>query len=524
MLFVAASLASLLLSARRSRLAAVSLGLVVVFVEAVPFYWLRFCSDTVMGLVMLEASGEATVNLYHDFRPAADLYSGGPFTVQARLGSDYSRIHFLLRPIGLLEYLQAKEPGGRSIDLHHFGSYWGFYYDEQKGLFVERGARGTLYAGPKGVADTPAKGLGHFLSPIVYGMHRNRPMASRAQSEYSCTVFDKSSRSFHAIDFGESDVYQRLQLADVAFRPVDPTRSTLGGGICSINCGYSSLRDKDVLYGEDKTGDYLPVVDESGAVAVVDQGTWKLLPNAGRLPRPRTFFGRASSKPRDLFAYDTAVIVKRPENEYAGLITASVCRQGTLATIAVFNKEGRPIDESRRGGGFSPVLFLTTKYFIECLHPPVLTLASFFTAYSFEAGATHRALFLMPNSFVAQQRDRETSFVFQFLAALLFLLPAFAFSGFLSWRVARDAPGMGLSRQARLLWWLGTFAFGLPAYITYRLTHPRVALALCRDCGQSRRVDQEVCHHCGSGWNVPVLEPPAWRVTSEAKPSSVTAP
>ena len=154
------------------------------------------------------------------------------------------------------------------------------------------------------------------------------------------------------------------------------------------------------------------------------------------------------------------------------------------------------------------------KYIFESLHPPVLTLASFFTAYSFEAGATHRALFLMPNSFVALQRDRETNSLFQFFAAMLFLLPAMVLAAFLGWRIDRDAALMGLSQRARRLWWLGTFAFGLPAYITYRLTRPRVALALCRDCGQGRRVDQEVCHHCGSGWNVPVLEPPAWRVIS----------
>jgi hypothetical protein len=36
-------------------------------------------------------------------------------------------------------------------------------------------------------------------------------------------------------------------------------------------------------------------------------------------------------------------------------------------------------------------------------------------------------------------------------------------------------------------------------------------------------VDQEACHHCGAGWSVPVLEPPAWRVTSETKPDFSTA-
>jgi hypothetical protein len=182
-------------------------------------------------------------------------------------------------------------------------------------------------------------------------------------------------------------------------------------------------------------------------------------------------------------------------------------------SVAVFDRKGKLIESAQRQSGLPPS-HLLTKYICESLHPPILALASFFTAYSFEAGAAHRALFLMPNSFVALQRDRETRFIFQFLFALLFLVPALALAGFLSRRVVRDATLMGLPRHTRWLWGIGTQAFGLPAYLTYRLTRPRVALALCRDCGQSRRVDQEACHHCGGGWNAPVLEPPAWRVTS----------
>jgi hypothetical protein len=519
--FIVVSLAYLLISAKHPRPATITLGLAVVIVTAVPFYWLRYCSDAMTALVMLEASDKVTLTLYRNFRPMPDFYSGGPFTVQAEINSrdfpiDYGRVHFLLRPIGIMSYLQGKEPGGDPIDPGYFGHFWGLYYDQQKGLLVDRSTRGTLYAGPEGVAATPVERLGRFSSPIVYRTRRNRRIAyGTLRSEWM--VFDRQSQCFYAISFDEQDVRRELRLTDAAFQPVDPIRSKLGGGICSIRYSYPSARDKDVLYAGDSTGDYLPVVDESGAVAVIDQRTWRLLSGAGHLPRPRTFFGRGSSKPRDLFDYDTAIIVKRPENEYAGLITASVSRQGSLATIAVFDKDGRLIEESQGGRGFSPVLLFTTKGLAECLHPPVMTLASFFTAYSFEAGATHQALFLMPNSFVAQQRDRETSFVFQFLAALLFLLPALVFAGFLSWRVVRDAAVMGLSRRARRLWGLGTFAFGLPAYITCRLTRPRTAaLALCRNCGRGRRVDMDACHHCGGEWDVPILEPPAWRVTRES--------
>jgi hypothetical protein len=152
-------------------------------------------------------------------------------------------------------------------------------------------------------------------------------------------------------------------------------------------------------------------------------------------------------------------------------------------------------------------------YLAESLHPPILMLASFFTAYSLDAVSTHRSLFLMPNSFVALQRDREAAWFFQLLWALLFLVPALLFSGFLGWRVVRDAHVLGLPWRAKGLWLAMTLAFGLPAYITYRLTRSKVVMVPCRDCGQTRRVDREVCHYCGREWVVPELDPPAWRIT-----------
>jgi hypothetical protein len=141
-------------------------------------------------------------------------------------------------------------------------------------------------------------------------------------------------------------------------------------------------------------------------------------------------------------------------------------------------------------------------------------MASFFAQRDISPGSSYRDLLLVPNSLAAQQRDRETNFVYQLLAALLFLLPALAFSGLLSWQVARDAARMGLSRRGRWLWTIGTLALGLPVHITYRLTRPKAVLTLCRNCGRERRVDLDTCHHCGSGWDQPVLVSPAWRVTS----------
>jgi hypothetical protein len=229
------------------------------------------------------------------------------------------------------------------------------------------------------------------------------------------------------------------------------------------------------------------------------------------------------------------------EYKYIGMIAASISRQGTSMALAVFDMEGKQVKSAQtrtvpydaRFSGIIPhtpripsanaVLFdvplgpetTITKYLLECLHPPVLTLASFFTAYSFEANSTHRALFFMPNSFVALLRDHQGSILITFLIALFFMIPAILFAGFLSWLVVRDALLIGLSRKSRRIWLLGTLVFGLVAYITYRLTRPKITLVTCQNCGRLRRPDMIKCHHCKSDWHIPELIPPSWRILSE---------
>jgi hypothetical protein len=158
---------------------------------------------------------------------------------------------------------------------------------------------------------------------------------------------------------------------------------------------------------------------------------------------------------------------------------------------------------------------------LESVHPPILTIASFFAAPDVDARAGQRALFLMPNSFVAMRRDRiGESLAAQSVDALWAMFPAIVLAGLLAWRVMRAAKAVGLSGSARVGWALATLAFGLPAYITYRLTRPTDVLVTCANCGRARRPDYGRCHHCNSPWRVPELVPPAWRVLGES-PTSV---
>jgi len=331
-------------------------------------------------------------------------------------------------------------------------------------------------------------------------------------NQNEAVIFDLSARRFYDIDVGEREVCPSPVTEDPAFRPVGAVGSRVGSGVCSLECYYSRKPySGEVPYVQADAGTYVPVVDESGAISVLERATGRLIVKAGYLPCPNTFLGGDSSKPWDVLDYDARAIVTHPGGEYAGLMAASLSRGGVPIAVALFDRDGRLVQEAG-GDSFHPLTSLTSKYLIESLHPPVLTLASFFMAYRFDAGATYRSLFLMPNSFVALQRDRETSGFSQSLWALVFLTPAVLISGLLSWRVVRDAKRLGLSRWANGLWLATTLAFGLPAYVTYRLTRPTAVLTLCRECGHHRRVDRDVCHYCGGGWNTPALDAPAWRV------------
>lgn len=321
-----------------------------------------------------------------------------------------------------------------------------------------------------------------------------------------------------------------------------------------------------------QSGPYLPVLDESGRIDLLDRESLEFVDKfefssgAGRLFNPESYIGprRDSARPKDLLDYDVfplyltthfyegnpeskkvffgepSVSVNSPpsriERKYLGMFTASLSRSGTGLALTIYNDEGREITKpesvqqeqgprtiSHRTSRMVYLrpswesIFTVGKYLVEELHPPVLSLASFYTARSFEAAAGHRALFFLPNSFIAMWGGHKSgNFVERFFAALWWLMPSIIFSIWLSTRITKDAVAVGLSKNVRLYWVIGTLAFGLVSYITYRLTRPKIILVTCQNCGRMRRPDMDRCHRCKSEWFVPELTPPAWRVLDGA--------
>ena len=273
-------------------------------------------------------------------------------------------------------------------------------------------------------------------------------------------------------------------------------------------------------------GPYLLVLDESGRIDLLDRETLEFVKRtaefpgvAGRLPGPETCFGsKGSVTPRELLDYkvwplalttyffenpeevrvtfgDPSFFFKRSparvERKYLGMFAAGLSRDGTAMTLTVFDEKGklikredteamvyiqdsagsrpRNIPSSKAfffGAPWASTLTIG-KFFAENLHPPILSVASYFTASAFEADTGHRALFFLPNSFIAMMgRERSENFAERFMSALWFILPSIILVIWLAWRVSKDAVVVGLSENTRLYWIIGTLGFGLAAYIT----------------------------------------------------------
>lgn len=503
--FIAMSLCGFLISRRRWRATVLTRGAVALVLIAIPLYWLRCSCDVLASLTALEPSYDAEIDYYGFPSHRRAGWEVDRFTMRTQVNSyrydrRYGRCPFLLQPLGIMRFLHAKWRGGDRV-------YSRVYFDAEKGLFTSYG-RQRLYAGPRAVAEAPLASLGHFKSRPVclesnYGGMRDH-----------VTIFDPNTRCFYTIDFAKRQVRRGPVVSDQALQPLEGIDFASWRAIQSIRCGYPSLSLEDEPYGADRDGSFVPIVDRSGAIAVLDWQTATLIPAAGRLPRPHTFFGLGSPVPRNCLDYRVKVVVKQPEKTYAGLAVACLPRQGAPLTLAFFPGDGRLVQESWHADRtMSMKAPLVLKGLVESLHPPVLTLASFFLAERFDAGQAWRTLLFVPNSLVAQQRDRETGFLVQFAMALVFLLPAVFLAALLAWRIAIDAKRIGLSSGSRRFWLAVILVFGLPAYITYRVARPKVTLLICRNCGQPRRAEMERCHHCGKGWHMPEIDARGWQVT-----------
>ena len=486
---------------------------------------------------------------------------------------DFDRVANFVYPVGSIGFLwDLTDDIMLYRDVNERIYYWydvktGEYccLDKRSGLIVNcRGYRGNapgrikieLFAGPNGVSGTPEPSLGRFYDPIV------------GEDRYSSRIglYDRQMRRFYKIDFINGNVRKGPELSEgddrepVAVGRISkhrlmwlPQLEWFPHRVKDINDNWQDQRmpvpesnkpNEEWWYEYFGYTDrkYTTVLDKGGRIYILDTNEWSMK-DAGYLPVPRSLFSsenrNAVADTRDLLGYEVRPIYKKlmePTDEskrgwraidvkYLGMVVACVSREGTAMAVAVFDSNGRLIERADTGdNGWSSdeaiygkpyeSFWAPVEYILENLQPPVFEVATYLSGDYFEAEAGHRALFILPNSFLGMlgRADVEDYLAKLIFALVLLMGPSLILAGWLARKVWKDAKLIGLSSRAGKWWIAGTIAFGLPAYITYRLTKTKETLVTCQNCGKMRRPDMERCHRCGSKWEMPELTPPSWRI------------
>lgn len=434
--------------------------------------------------------------------------------------------------------------------------------EKEQGFWVREP---ELFVGCKGISATDNEKDGRFIEPTV---DFDTALSS------SMVIYDKGPRRFFRADLeteqitegpgdvlsdvgrvvGMGNVAKSRAMIDMAWMP--PLR-------------LPTEADKDrkssyaVMYGgripvveaSREACEYVLVLNESGYIYKLQRGTLAFAGNAGYLPAAPSYYSspEGPAAPRDLLAYRVVPLSLDDEGGYRGIFVASLSGEGNGIALAVFDDEGQLVAQNvtmadsvaaramreegaMEGGGIAigsdvlskakvkkvyfempwgPML-VGTRYAVENLQPPILGVASYFSSSRFEAGAGRRGLFILPHSTAGMLgRYYEGHRVKRLALLLVKLSPSILLAVLLAMAVKVHAMSIGLSERAVRYWTAATVAFGLCAYVTYRLTRPREKLVTCINCGRGRRPDMEKCHHCGSAWEVPELATPSWRVIED---------
>jgi hypothetical protein len=533
-------------------------GFVVLTLLSLPLFWVRWLCETTL------------LNILADMMPhyarKLDFYPSGLVPPEQEGQVYRSSVKARMKPentlfIGIVDYFEARKLGGRHSNTLYYDKYdkyndnW-MYFDEKTGqiachyTYRQKISDSTvppkkirLYAGPEAVSATLDETADGFIDPII---DRSTFNLEQERSR-ELILYDRKLHRFFKINFNQRTVVKGPQLnGDDIHKPVQIGELSKNPSLLPclqwqpplIRAPGSELKPITPTGSGFDAGLYLLVLDKSGRIDLLDRDKLEFAGAAGHLPAPPSLYpSRKFVTPKDLLSYNVLPIAFDTGNRYRGMFVASVCREGTAMELAVFNEKGELVKEDYTWSSLygsiydsrhedttpsskavffavpgAPALTIA-KWLLENVHAPILSLISYFTAYSFEAGAGHRALFILPNSFVAMKgRDVRQGIAERLHRAVLIVLPSIMFVIFLAWRVSKDATAVGLSQNARLFWMIGTIAFGLAGYITYRLTRPKEPLVTCANCGKLRRPDMDRCHRCGSRWHVPEITAPAWRI------------
>lgn len=374
----------------------------------------------------------------------------------------------------------------------------------------------SVYAGPEGCSENYDVSLGKFDAGLLM---------TPTKDDQHMIVLDKSKRRFYQIDFENKQVSAGKELSKKTSENILQI-----GFIHKEKSGFHTfwtpprvrkVNKNDEVQKEAITGfsiyhndPFFTVLKKDGQIDLYDTQKLEWIKTVASLPNP-TAGHFQPAQPEDVYGYSATPCYY--ENQYLGAVVGSCSRDLQTMALTIFDAHGKAtrykqlrIRPEEMPGG---VAMIIGKYLVENLHPPLFALASYNTADRFDAMAGHRAMFFQPNSFVAMfARDNNETFLVRWLFVLLTIAPSILLGLVLALRVVRNAKIVGLDNQTRRWWLIATILFGLSAYITYRITKPKMVLVTCENCGKLRRPDFDTCHHCQSKWNLPELQPPSWSV------------
>jgi hypothetical protein len=538
----------------------IAAGFIVLTLISIPMFWCRCISETSLDEIMpgrareinIMPSGLMPDDIEND---PCDNFFHSQITASGRFDP--------VKALGIPDYFLDRQPGGRlsSVISHNYEDSRNnhvYYFDHISGLIIYRGIQvrrlpdkstelehSNYYIGPDGISEISGEELGRFIDPITH----------RAQ-----LIFDRKLRRFFSVDFNKMKVTAGPEIqADDKHNPIQIKYLEKNAYVdfprLHINITPPGKRitvpdEKDPNKTKQQMkyittiatymNPYALVLDESGRIDLLDKETLRFAGPAGHLILPESLYKSHAiqyASPDDLSVYkiESVAIGKDSKDlEHRGICVATISREGSAMALAVFDKNAKLIrikhskitdEHPYRDKHTAKSIYFDrpwapfwtiVKYSIENIHPPILCITSFLTANSIEATTGYRAMFLLPNSFTAMKaRGNDEKPLIRFIEALILLAPGIALALFFAWRINRDALRIGLSENTRLCWILAAAAFGLVAYITYRLTKPNITLVTCSNCGKQRRPDMNKCHRCSAKWLIPELTPPTWRVIDQ---------
>lgn len=393
-------------------------------------------------------------------------------------------------------YVDLREPNVRTM----------VYFDDSLGLFVHCAIKKVdndhpemkilSYAGPRGMSKMPNASMGRFADLV-------NPTGAKMDS---LVVFDQNTHRFYRLNFNQKTVKAGREYAAADKRSVLTIYTKIHG---------ITGPGKEIESGLQLT-DRILVLDRTGRVDWFDLDKMDFTGPAGQVPN------------FDL-AYAYRILPLPSTDSRQGLITASIMK-GTEPKVAIslFDPSGKAelTNEKTIYSLYLPYassVIFGRYLFVENLYSPITLLGAYVQGVLLKVPTDHSSLYWpLSSSFIIQ--GKRVTLLSDYLILLFpVLLPALVLSFFLARSVKKNAVNAGLSKSVTRLWFWTTLAFGLPAYITWRIVRPKEMMVTCKNCGKLRRPDFETCQHCKSLWQIPEITPPSWRVVASPDPCDLTA-